>query len=281
MSNPRRARLGPICDTHLHIFGDRDRYPLGHELRSQPPDAALERFLALAQPEGVERMVFDQPSHYGLDNRCILDAIESVGLDRARAIAAVDTDRVTAAELAALDAKGVRGIRVNYGYRSTDPDIAHRAAQELLRLAPLAADLGWHLELLVPNAALQRLIPTLSSLPCDFSVGHFGVFAAAAGVQQPGFADFLRLHAMGRCWVKFTGVYRVSKVPGFGDIAPIAQAFVRNNPDRIVWGTDWPFLSHLDVVTYAEVVRLFEAWVPDESMQRRILVDNPARLFGF
>lgn len=276
-----RARLGPICDTHLHIFGDRDRYRLGHELRSQPPDAPLERFLALSQPEGVQRMVFDQPSHYGLDNRCILDAIEIVGRDRARAIAAVDIDRVTTIELAALDAKGVRGIRVNFGYRATDPGIAGRAAEQLRKLAPLAADLGWHLELLVPNVSLRVLIPTLQTLPCDFSVGHLGVFPAALGVRQAGFDDFLRLHAMGRCWVKFTGVYRISKLPGFTDVAPLAEAFVRNNPDRIVWGTDWPFLSHLDVVTYAEVLRLFESWVTDESMQRRILVENPATLFRF
>lgn len=281
MNASRRGRLGPICDTHLHIFGDRDRYRLGHELRSQPPDAPLERFLALAEPEGVERMVFDQPSHYGLDNSCILDAIEVVGQDRARAIAAVDVDHVTRAELAALDRRGVRGIRVNFGYRSTDPDIANQAAEQARKLAPLAAELGWHLELLVPNAALQVLIPTLAALPCDFSVGHFGVFAAAQGVDQPGFDDFLRLHAKGRCWVKFTGVYRVSKVPGFTDITPMAQAFVRNNPDRIVWGTDWPFLSHLDVVTYPQVLQLFETWVPDEPTQRRILVENPAKLFGF
>jgi predicted TIM-barrel fold metal-dependent hydrolase len=81
--------------------------------------------------------------------------------------------------------------------------------------------------------------------------------------------------------VKFTGVYRISKVPGFTDITPMAQAFVRNNPDRIVCGTDWPFLSHLDVVTYPQVLRLFETWVPDEPLQRRILVENPAKLFGF
>ena len=92
----------PICDTHLHIFGDRAKYPLVGELRSEPPDAPLERFLKEAQAEGVTRMVFDQPSHYGLDNNCILDAIATVGLDRARAIAAVDVDTVTDAELKAL-----------------------------------------------------------------------------------------------------------------------------------------------------------------------------------
>src|SRR5436189_6429382 len=94
-----RNRLGPICDTHLHIFGDRGRYPLVSELRSEPPDAPLERFLSESEAEGVSRTVFDQPSHYGLDNSCILDAIATVGLDRARAIAAVDADAVTDAAL--------------------------------------------------------------------------------------------------------------------------------------------------------------------------------------
>ncbi len=281
MNASLRSRLGPICDTHLHIFGDGSRYPLVQDLRSQPPDAPLERFLEIAEPEGVVRMVFDQPSHYGLDNSCLLDAIDAVGVARARAIAAVDPDRVTDAELASLHKRGVRGIRVNFGYRATDPGIAKLAAEEAAKLAGRVADLGWHLELLVPNAALQALMPTLANLPCDFSVGHFGVFPAALGVNQPGFEDFLRLHGTGKCWVKFTGVYRVSKLPGYTDIAPLARAFVHNNPDRIVWGTDWPFLSHLDAVTYPQVLQLFESWVPDEAARRKILVDNPARLFGF
>ncbi|MES2561990.1 MAG: amidohydrolase family protein [Pseudomonadota bacterium] len=276
-----KTALGPICDTHLHIFGDRQKYPLLAELRSEPPDAPIERFLKEAQAEGVTRMVFDQPSHYGLDNSCMLDAIATVGLARARAIAAVDADTVTDSALQALDARGVRGIRVNFGYRSTDRAITAQATQEAMKLAPRAAALGWHLEFLVPNWALKELIPVLENLPCDFSVGHMGVFAAALGVKQEGFADFLRLHARGRCWVKFTGVYRISKLADFSDIAPLAQAFVANNPERIVWGTDWPFLSHLDAVTYPQVMRLFEHWVPDTVNQRKILVENPARLFGF
>ncbi len=281
MTADSRARLGPICDTHLHVFGDRTQYPLVAQLRSEPPDASLERFLAQAEAQGVTRMVFDQPSHYGLDNRCILDSIAAVGLDRARAVAAVDPDTVSDADLKALDARGVRGIRVNFGYRSNDRAITRQAAEQARQLAPRAAALGWHLELLVPNRALRELIPMLATLPCDFSVGHMGACPAAAGVAQDGFADFLKLHAGGRCWVKLTGVYRISKLPDFSDIAPLAQAFVRNNPERIVWGSDWPFLSHLDAVTYPQLLQLFERWVPDAADQRRILVDNPARLFRF
>jgi len=281
MNGSASRELGPICDTHLHVFGDRARYALGAELRSQPPDAPLERFLREAEAEGVTRMVFDQPSHYGLDNSCILDAIATVGLDRARAIAAVDPATVTDAELERLHARGVRGIRVNFGYRSTDRAITGQAAAQAAKLAPRVAALGWHLELLVPNWSLKELIPVLATLECDFSVGHMGVFPAAAGVEQDGFADFLRLHAGGRCWVKFTGVYRISKRPDFSDVAPLAQAFVRNNPDRIVWGSDWPFLSHVDLVSYPQLMTLFESWVPDTATQRRILVANPARLFGF
>ncbi|OWT64094.1 GntR family transcriptional regulator [Candidimonas nitroreducens] len=277
-----RARLGAICDTHVHIFESRERYPLKTgELRSEPPDAPLARLLAESGPEGVRRVVFDQPSHYGYDNRCILDAVETLGRDRARAIVSIDENTVTDTELDALHARGARSIRVNYGYRSTDPDITRRAAEHAHKLASRAADRGWHLEFLVPNRALRELLPTLAGLPCDFSVGHMGVFPAEKGVSQEGFADFLRLHAMGRCWIKFTGVYRISKAPDFTDIEPMARAFVQNNPDRIVWGSDWPFLSHLDVVTYPQLLGLFEQWVPDAATQRRILVENPARLFDF
>ena len=281
MNPMSRTDLGPICDTHLHIFGDRTKYPLVDALRSEPPDAPLERFVTQAEAQGVTRMVFDQPSHYGLDNRCILDAIATVGLDRARAIAAVDANTVTDAELKALDARGVRGLRVNYGYRSTDRTIPAQAAEQATKLARRAAALGWHLEFLVPNWALRELIPMLEKMPCDFSVGHMGVFPAALGVKQDGLADFLRLHAGGRCWVKFTGVYRISKLCDFADIEPLARAFVENNPQRIVWGTDWPFLSHLDAVTYPQLMQLFESWVPDMTNRRRILVDNPAKLFGY
>src|SRR3954467_8712135 len=105
MNGKSPSPLGPICDTHLHIFGDRERYPLGPELRSEPPDAPLERFLREAEAQGVMRMVFDQPSHYGLNNSCMLDAVESVGLDCARAIAAVDADAVSDSELEALAAR--------------------------------------------------------------------------------------------------------------------------------------------------------------------------------
>jgi 2-pyrone-4,6-dicarboxylate lactonase len=281
MNEKSRRDLGPICDTHLHIFGNRGQYPLLAELRSEPPDAPLERFLAVSETEGVRRMVFDQPSHYGLDNDCILDAIETVGLDRARAVVAVDALSVTDAALERLHARGARGIRVNFGYRSTDSAIVARAIEQAKKLAPHAAHLGWHLEFLVPNWALKELIPALETLQCDFSVGHLGVFPAALGVEQEGFADFLRLHARGRCWVKLTGIYRISKRPDFSDIAPLVDAFVANNPERIVWGSDWPFLSHLDAVTYPQVLGLVETWVPDAATRRRILVDNPAKLFGF
>jgi 2-pyrone-4,6-dicarboxylate lactonase len=281
MSRESRKQLGAICDTHLHIFGDRRKYPLLAELRSQPPDAPLSRFLREAGAEGVTRMVFDQPSHYGLNNNCLLDAIDEVGHDRARAVVAVNENSVTDAELKALHVRGARGIRVNYGYRSTDPGIPRQATEHANQLASRAATLGYHLEFLLPNWALKQMMPFLSGLPCDFSVGHMGVFPAAQGVGQEGFGDFLRLHAQGRCWVKFTGVYRLSKLPDFSDIAPLARAFVSNNPDRIIWGTDWPFLSHLDAVTYARTIELLEDWVPDTAIRRKILVENPQRLFGF
>jgi len=281
MTKETRRSLGPVCDTHLHVFGERSRYPLVSELRSVPPDAPLERFLNEAEAEGVTRMVLDQPSHYGYDNSCTLDAIAAVGLDRARAVVAVDADTATDRDLEALHARGARGIRVNFGYRSSDRTIAATAMEQARKLAPRAAHLGWHLEFLLPNWALRELIPFLSGLQCDFSVGHMGVFPAALGVEQDGFGDFLRLHAKGRCWVKLTGVYRISKAPGFSDITPIARGFVANNPERIVWGSDWPFLSHLDAVTYPQVLSLFETWVPDVENQRRILVHNPAELFGF
>ena len=280
MSDQRKS-LGPICDTHLHIFESRDRYPLLPELRSEPPAASLAMFLADAEAEGVHRMVFDQPSHYGFDNSCILDAIKTVGLNRARAIVCVDQNTVTDAELDEMHKRGARGVRVNYGYRETHADIPKKAIEHAQKLAPRMAERGWHLEFLVPKWSLKELIPVMAKLPCDFSVGHMGVFLAKDGVKQEGFDDFLRLHEKGKCWAKFTGVYRLSNDPAYADIAPLARAFIASNPDRIIWGSDWPYLSHLNRVTYPQLLELVESWAPDTVIRKKILVDNPAALFGF
>jgi predicted TIM-barrel fold metal-dependent hydrolase len=273
--------LGPICDAHLHVFGPPDRYPLVANPRSTPPESPLERYLALANAEGIERMVFVAPSHYGTDNRYLIDALERVGDRRARGVIAVD-DATSAQQLRAFDAAGARAIRVNFGNtQEDDAALPARVYDIALREFRRVADLGWHIDFLAPNWVLRRIVEELLAFPGDYTIAHFANFQAVDGPTQPGLDDFLRLLDTGRCWIKLSGIYRISKRPDFGDVEPMVRRFVAANPDRLIWGSDWPFLSHLDATTLAQLLDLFEAWCPSAEVRRKILVDNAQRLFGF
>lgn len=142
---------------------------------------------------------------------------------------------------------------------------------------------GWQLDFLLPGWLTAEMMPVLRALKVDFTLAHMGMFLARDGVAQSGFQQLLDLlrNGAGRCWVKLTGVYRMSQAPGFADAAPLARALIAAAPDRILWGSDYPHLSFADKVGSVELFNLLGAWAPDERTRRRILVDNPARLFAF
>jgi 2-pyrone-4,6-dicarboxylate lactonase len=270
------------CDAHFHVFGPADRYPYGTDLRYAPPLAPLEDYLALARRLGCERFVFVQPSAYGRDNHCMLDAMRKVGA-KCRGIVDVD-ENIPDAELARLHAAGVRGVRVNVP--PVKPPAAGFAATLLHRIERLdarCAEIGWQLDFLTPGWLTSELMPALRKLKVDFTVAHMGMFLARDGVSQPGFQQLLDLlrHGEGRCWVKLTGVYRMSVAAGFADAAPMARALIEAAPDRIIWGSDYPHLSFADKVGSIELFNLLGTWAPDDAARRKILVDNPQRLFKF
>lgn len=271
------------CDCHFHVFGPAERYPYGTDLRYAPPLAPLEDYLALARRLGLERFVFVQPSAYGRDNRCMLQAMRHIGTASCRGIVDID-ENAPDAELARLHALGVRGVRINVS--PVKPFEAGFAAQLLPRIERLrarCAEIGWQLDFLTPGWLTSELMPTLRKLDLDFTVAHFGLFPAQDGVRQAGFRQLLDLlrHGDGRCWVKLTGVYRMSGASGFTDVAPLAAALIETAPDRVIWGSDYPHLSFADKVGSVELFNLLGRWAPDEATRRRILVDNPQRLFGF
>ena len=270
------------CDCHFHVFGAAERYPYGTDLRYPPPLAPLEDYLALAQRLGFERFVFVQPSAYGRDNSCMLDAMRTVGA-KCRGIVDVG-ENVPDAELARLHAAGVRGVRVNVP--PIKPPEAGFAAKMLLRIERLharCAEIGWQLDFLTPGWLTRELMPTLRKLKIDFTIAHMGMFLARDGVSQPGFQQLLDLlrHGEGRCWVKLTGVYRMSVVAGFIDAAPMARALIEAAPHRIIWGSDYPHLSFSDKVGSVELFNLFGRWAPDEATRHKILVENPQQLLKF
>jgi 2-pyrone-4,6-dicarboxylate lactonase len=271
------------CDAHFHVLGPAARYPYGADLRYAPPLAPLADYLALAAKLGLSRFVFVQPSAYGRDNRCMLDAMREVGAEKCRGIVDID-ENAPDAELARLDAQGARGVRINLSpVKPFESGFAANLLPRIARLAARCAEIGWHLDFLTPGWLTVELMPTLRQLKLDFTLAHFGMFQAKEGVDQPGFRQLLELLRRGerRCWVKLTGVYRMSTAGGFTDVAPLARALIEAAPERLIWGSDYPHLSFADKVGSVALWNLLGRWAPDEAERRRILVENPGRLFGF
>jgi 2-pyrone-4,6-dicarboxylate lactonase len=271
------------CDAHFHVFGAPDRYPHGTGLRYPPPLAPLPEYLRLASRLGIERMVFVQPSAYGRDNRCMLDAMQEIGVARCRGIVDVD-ENIADTELDRLNTLGVRGVRINVSpVQVQESGLMAKLLPRIRRLDARCAEIGWHLDFLLPGWLTKDLMKTLHALECEFTLAHMGMFLAKDRMWQPGFQQLLDLlrNGNGGCWVKFTGTYRISTAPDFADVLPMAQSLIEAAPDRIIWGSDYPHLSFADKVGSVALFNLLEQWAPDPAIREAILTKNPARLFGF
>jgi predicted TIM-barrel fold metal-dependent hydrolase len=272
------------CDAHFHVFGPAGKYPYGTDIRYKPPYEPLEAYLKLARRIGFVRYVFVQPSAYGFDNSCMLDAMRELDPAVRRGIIDLDESKTSDKELAELNTLGVRGIRVNVSpVRKPEAGLADSMKPRIARLAKISKEIGWHLDFLAPGWLVSELMPVLRELSIEFTVAHMGLFPAKDGSAQRGFQEFLKLVADGskRCWVKLTGIYRFSTAPGFADVKPIAQALMQTAPDQLIWGSDFPHLSFHDRVGTIKLYNMLGEWAPAAALRKRILVDNPARLFGF
>jgi predicted TIM-barrel fold metal-dependent hydrolase len=283
---PPAFRAPPLsCDAHFHVFGPAERYPHASKepLRYAPPVAPLSGYMELAGHLGIERFVFVQPSAYGRDNACMLDAMRETGIARCRGIVDVDEEAPDAL-LAEMDALGVRGVRINVSpVKPLTQGFSQTMLPRIRRMEARCVELGWHLDFLTPGWLTEELLPVLASLRCPASIAHKGMFPAAEGPRQPGFVKLLDLlrHGNGQVWVKFTGTYRMATAPAFSDAAPMARALLEAAPDRIIWGSDYPHLSFADKLGSVQLFNLLADWAPDEAPRRKILVDNPAALFTF
>lgn len=292
MSRPNEPapafRAPPLaCDAHFHVFGPAEHYPYGRgtaeNLRYAPPLAPLSDFLETAALLGFERFVFVQPSAYGRDNACMLDAMGEVGIARCRGIVDVD-ENARDALLAEMHGRGVRGVRINVSpVKPPAPGFSQTMRPRIERMDARCAELGWQLDFLAPGWLTEELLPMFARLRCSFTIAHMGMFRAEAGADQRGFQKLIDLlrHGEGRAWVKLTGTYRMATGPDFADAAPMARALIETAPDRLIWGSDYPHLSFADQVGSVQLFNLLADWAPDEPTRRRILVDNPAALFGF
>jgi 2-pyrone-4,6-dicarboxylate lactonase len=278
-----RAPAG-ACDSHFHVFGDPARFPYRDpKLRYQPPLAPLEDYLQRARRIGIERFVFVQPSAYLGDNSCQLEAMGRMG---AACRGIVDLDETAPDEVfESLHRKNVRGIRVNVSpIQAPDPGLAERLLPRINLLEERCKAFGWHLDFLLPGWLTETLLDRLSRLEIDFSLAHLGMFAAAQGPEQAGFRRLLELleSGSGRCWIKLTGFYRISRrPPHYEDVEPMVQALAHAAPDRLIWGSDDPHLSFAHETGTITLYNLMCRWTGSSALQRKILVDNPAKLFGF
>ncbi|HYH43854.1 MAG TPA: amidohydrolase family protein [Burkholderiales bacterium] len=268
------------CDTHFHVFGPLDKYPVAERSRYEPPYAPLEEYVELARKLGIERMVFVQPSAYGTDNTYMLESMAKVGVP-CRGIVDIDEDAPDAL-IESLHAQGVRGVRIN-----TSPiapyDAARPAALEkrVRTLERRTKHLGWILEFLGPAWLTRAMMPLMRELEMDYILCHIGMFLAKDGPNQPGFGEMIELARNGRCWLKLTGPYRFAEAPDFAGSTEMVRALTATVPDRLIWGTDHPHLSFADKVGSVGLYNLLGQWIPDEAVRRKVLTDNPAKLFGF
>jgi predicted TIM-barrel fold metal-dependent hydrolase len=276
--NPRPPRFKPppgATDTHFHIFGPDKTYPLLADRRFTPPNASVESYMHLHRTLGLSRAVLVQPSSYGIDNRRQLDAARE--MDIPTRVIVVVPPAMTDRELDDLYRAGARAVR----FIPTQPGSLPLA--QLEHYAERLAALGWHIQLMLAPTHLVELAPRLEKLRCDFVIDHMGDIQAAQGTGQPAFQALLRLLDTGRCWTKLSAGYHASQQsPPYPEVIPLAHTLVAARPDRLLWGTDWPHANLAGPMPNStEFLDLLLDWVPDDEVRRRILVDNPARLYGF
>lgn len=276
-NRPVRTLPPLACDSHMHIFDARFA-PSPHWPRT-PPHADVAMYRQLQQRLGTSRAVVVTPSTYGTDNACTLDALECLG-NEARGVAVVAHD-VADAELDRLAAHRICGVRVNF---VSPQSWGETTARMLAALAQRVARLGWHVQVFVQPEQLVALAPVLGALPVPLVVDHLGRIDPAEGAAGAAHAALRRLLDGGNTWVKLSGAYMRSSVhgPSYADTLPLGRDLVRAAPERLVWGSDWPHTTETPgSVNDADLVDLLQAWAGTDEAMDRILVDNPARLYGF
>lgn len=267
------------ADCHVHVYGPDSKYPPAPTRGLEVPDALPGELRRMLDSLGVDRVVLVQPSTYGVDNSRHLDAIGEMGRPT-RAVISLPADTADA-ELDRLHELGVRGVRYQIGNTGAIP------LDEMPVFAKRLAGRGWHVQLHVMNnadgAALTRVEDMLANLASDLVIDHLGSLHPDMGLDQLGFQTLLRLVRSGRCWVKVSGGYRMSKHPPYyPDMTSFVQALVAERGDRLVWSTDWPHVGlSQNMPNTTDLLDLMWTWVPDEAARNRIFVDNAAALYGF
>jgi predicted TIM-barrel fold metal-dependent hydrolase len=264
------------CDSHFHIFGPFGKFPMSQGRTYTPPAALVPQYLQMAETLGLQRMVVVQASVYGTGNTVTLDAIAQFGPHRARGVAVIDDSFDEAAlKLKRLHDQGIRGVRFNMVSGNGTPE------DQLEALARRVAPLGWHIQIYADGAKMLEIGTLLARLPVEVVIDHCGGVKAALGTGHPQFQALLRLMDSGRAWMKVCGYRASSAGAPFADVEANVKALVAAAPDRCVWGTDWPHPQIDPAPEAGLLLDQFFDWVPDAEVRQKVLVDNPARLYGF
>lgn len=274
---PKTALPKGATDCHMHIYGERERYPVNDVSPFKPvAEGTVANYRKLMTVLGLTRAVVVQPSAYGTDNSCTLDAMAELGAT-ARGVAVVD-ERVTDEELVRLTGLGVRGVR----YFMLSGGVL--SWESLPRLAARVAEHGWHVQLQMDGRFLPDRVHVLSTLPAALVIDHNGKFLEPVEVNHPGVAALRRLIDAGRTYVKTSGVYETSREgpPHYDDVAVLARTFITNYPERCLWATNWPHPSKPDdLPDNSCLADRFAEWCGSEAVRERILVANPGEVYGF
>lgn len=279
------------CDCHTHIHGDVEKFPFFAGRVYTPEPASPEEMAALHKALHIERVVIVTPSVYGTDNSSTLFGMKARGAT-ARGVAVID-DKTTETQLDTMQTDGFRGIRINLATGGvSDPNVGRArftAAVERMKAR------GWHVQLYTTLPMISAIKELVLASPVPAVFDHFGGLEASLGLEQPGFADLIELVKSGKAYVKISGAYRSSKLaPDYQDMVPYARALIAANVDRVVWGTDWPHpdssrvegrkatdIAPLYQIDDGRLLNQLPVWAPDANLRKKILVDNPARLYGF
>lgn len=273
-SEPRLKAPPGTTDTHIHFYDH--RFPTAKTAVVKPSDALVPEYMKIRERLGIERAVIVQPSAYGSDNRCTLEAMAAIG-PSARAVVVVDPN-VTDAELHRLTKLGARGLRFF---------LLAGAALPLEALEPLAARIapfGWHIVFQMDGRNLADREALLKRLPCKVIIDHTGKFLEPVDIDHPGFLALMRLVDTGNFWVKLAGPYETSKLgpPYYDDVGILAKTLAKAAPERMVWATNWPYAGAATKPDDdASMLDILLDWIPNETARRQALVDNPAELYGF
>jgi predicted TIM-barrel fold metal-dependent hydrolase len=279
------------CDTHVHVFGDPQRFPFARARSYTPEQASISEMQALHRALHTERVVIVHPSVYGPDNSCTLDGMKQLG-SNVRGIAVIDENTPESA-LDEMDRAGMRGIRVNLETSGeSDPAVARQRFQEAVERIKRRS--RWHIQVYTRLSVIEAIKDQVMAAPMPIVFDHFGGAQAALGVGQPGFDTLLTLVHTGKTYVKISAPYRSStKPPDYADVAPLAKALIVANPQHILWGSDWPHpasppagrsfteITPLWQVDDGRIFNQLPIWAPEAAMRKTILVDNPRKLYGF